>query len=129
MKARRRKRCDIIATGVNSDRTLELLSGKPAQAYQFRLYIAGTNLHSSRAIQHVRKLCRLLCPSQVDLEIIDLYQQPGMARHDNVIAAPVLIKISPPPRRTFVGDLSETVKVLTGLGITTARTKDVGTES
>lgn len=129
MKARRGQRCEIVATGVNAEQTLEKLSGKPAQTYQIRLYIAGTNLHSSRAIQRIRELCRLLRPSQVELEIIDLYQQPGMARHDNVIAAPVLIKISPPPRRTFVGDLSETVKVLTGLGITTARTKDVGTES
>lgn len=117
MKARRSQRCEIIATGVNSEHTLERLAGRPASRYEFRLYVAGTNLHSARAIQHVRDLCKLLRPSQVELEVIDLYQQPGLARHDNVIAAPVLIKISPPPRRTFVGDLSETAKVLTGLGI------------
>jgi circadian clock protein KaiB len=126
MKRRRGQRCEVIATGVNAEGVLKKLSGEPAPKYKLRLYIAGTNLNSGRAIQNIRALFRSMHPTQFELEIIDLYQQPGLAKRDDVVAAPVLVKIFPPPRRTFLGDLSDSGKVLTGLGITTARIRDVG---
>ena len=92
-----------------------------AASYELRLYIAGTNLNSVRAIENVRRLCKHLRPSRCDLDIIDLYQQPGLAKRDDVVAAPALIKLAPLPRRTFVGDLSDFARVLAGLGITTAK--------
>lgn len=104
------------------------LEGKLAPRYDFRLYIAGTNLNSVRAIENVRGLIKHLRPSECELEIIDLYQQPALAKRDEVVAAPVLIKTFPLPRRSFVGDLSNTEKVFAGLGITTA-IKDVRIKS
>jgi circadian clock protein KaiB len=129
MKQRRSKGAKIIATGLRSDGLLEQLSGKPQPSYELRLYIAGSNLNSTRAIEHVRDLCVLLRPSECRFEIIDLYQQPGLAKRDEIVAAPALVKISPPPSRTFIGDLTDTAKVLTGLGITTAKIQDVRRKS
>ena len=126
---RRQRKPEIVASGVGSSDLLENLAGKPLLHYEFRLYIAGSNLNSSRAIQHVRQLCSLLVPSKCNVEIIDLYQQPALAKRDNVLAAPALIKISPPPGRVFVGDLSDLRKVLAGLGILLANIQDVRTES
>ncbi len=129
MKRRSGKRAEIVATGLRSDGLLERLSGEPSQRYELRLYVAGSNLNSARAIQNIRELCEILKPSECKYEVIDLYQQPGLSKRDEVIAAPALVKIFPPPSRTFIGDLSDIDKVLTGLGITTARIKDVRRKS
>ena len=126
---RRSHEPDVIATGIGSDGLLHKLSGKPAPEYRLRLYIAGSNLNSVRAIEFVRELCVALAPSECRYEVIDLYQQPALAKRDNVVAAPALVKISPPPQRTFVGDLSDLRKVLNGLGITTAKAQDVRRKS
>jgi len=125
---RRSKPPEIIATGIGSDGLLRKLSGEPAPEYQFRLYIAGSNLNSARAIECIRGLCAALQPSECKYEVIDLYQQPALAKRDNVVAAPALVKIFPPPLRTFVGDLSDLGKVLNGLGIT-ANEQDVRRKS
>ncbi len=124
MKRRRAQHRNVSVAGVNSSRLLDKLSGEPASKYQLRLYVAGTNLNSSRAIQHVRGLCKSLLPAHCEVEVIDLYQQPALAKRDDVVAAPALIKISPPPARTFIGDLSDLGKVLAGLGIVLSRSKD-----
>lgn len=121
---RRSNRPHVIATGIGSDGLLQKLSGEPAPEYRFRLYIAGSNLNSARAIEYVRGLCDALQPSDCQYEVIDLYQQPALAKRDNVVAAPALVKIFPPPQRIFVGDLSDLGKVLNGLGITTAKAQD-----
>ena len=119
MAKREKAKGKILPIG-NGARTLGQLQGEIAEKYDFRLYIAGTNLNSVRAIENVRRLCKQLRPSRCDLDIIDLYQQPGLAKRDEVVAAPALIKISPLPRRTFIGDLSDTARVIAGLGIVTA---------
>ena len=127
MRRRRKPEDNIIPIGAGSG-ILARLAGGLAPQYEFRLYIAGTNLNSVRAIENVRRLCKSLRPSRCDLDIIDLYQQPGLAKRDDVVAAPALIKISPLPRRVFVGDLADMARVMAGLGITTAA-KDVRTKS
>ncbi len=129
MRRRRSDKGKVVATGIRADGLLERLSGEPALSYRLRLYIAGSNLNSFRAIQNVRDLCDRLLQSRCELEIIDLYQQPALAKRDEVIAAPALIKTFPLPRRIFVGDLSDTAKVLRGLGINAKKTdgKDKGT--
>lgn len=126
MPRRRKPEAKIVPVG-NGSGVLARLEGQQAPAYEFRLYIAGTNLNSVRAIENVRRLCKTLRPSRCDLDIIDLYQQPGLAKRDDVVAAPALIKISPLPRRTFVGDLSDIARVIAGLGI--AAIKDVRIKS
>ena len=125
---RRKRESNIVAVGKNTAHIIETLRGLPATKYGLRLYIAGSNQNSSQAIQRVRELCRLMHPSKCDLEIIDLYQQPALAKKDDILASPALVKTSPLPRRTFIGDLSDLGKVLTGLGII-AKNKDARIES
>ena len=91
---------------------------RPARHYRLRLYIAGTNPNSFRAIQNVQLLCGQILPGRVALEVVDLYQQPMLAKRDHIIAVPALIKILPRPRRMFIGDLSDRERLLRGLGIT-----------
>src|SRR4029078_13745967 len=101
---RRKSESNIVAVGADSSHILETLQGIPASRYGLRLYIAGSNLNSTRAIEKVRELCRVMHPSKCELEIIDLYQQPALAKTDEILAAPALVKTSPLPRRTFIGD-------------------------
>ena len=122
--ARRRKaqvkgKVKVVSSRASS-KVLSELEGHLSPRYEFRLYIAGTNLNSVRAIENVRRLRKSLRPSRCKLEIIDLYQQPALAKRDQVVAAPALVKLYPLPRRTFVGDLSDSARVVAGLGIITA---------
>lgn len=114
-KNRRSKSCEIRGAA-DFDRLL-----RPARRYRLRLYVAGTNPNSFSAIQSLRQLCDEVLPGRVELEVIDLYQQPELATRDHIIAAPALVKISPLPRRMFIGDMSDQRRLLLGLGIQTAR--------
>jgi circadian clock protein KaiB len=80
-----------------------------------RLYVAGTSRRSFRAIKNLQKLLKDGLEDEYELEIIDIYQQPIFAKSGHIVAAPTLIKELPPPLRRFVGDLSDTEKILAGL--------------
>ena len=95
----------------------EMLEGKLARRYRFRLYVAGNNLNSFHAIENLEKLCRELLQGRAELEIVDLYQQPALARRDRIVAAPCLVKLYPNPPRRFVGDLSDWKRVVQGLSL------------
>ena len=82
-----------------------------------RLYVAGSSFKSTRAIQIVSELCELLPKGGCKIEVIDLYQQPELAKQDNVVAIPSLIKVHPPPRRAFVGLSEDKQRILHKLGI------------
>lgn len=94
----------------------EALAPDPA-GYTLRLFVAGTTPRSLRAIENLRRICDRHLPGQVDIEVIDIYQQPGLAGHYQVVAAPMLLKLLPLPLRRIIGDLSEEQRVLTGLGL------------
>ncbi len=85
--------------------------------YILRLYITGTSPNSVKAIQNVRSICEQYLKDRYSLEIIDVYQQAERARQDQIVALPLLIKKSPLPERRLIGDMSETSKVLRGLGL------------
>lgn len=93
------------------------LSGEPAAHYSLRLYVAGTNQNSSLAIENVMRLRDSELRDRCEVQIVDMYQQPELAARDGVIAAPTLVKLDPPPRVTFIGNLSDSARVLAGLGI------------
>jgi circadian clock protein KaiB len=93
-----------------------------------RLYVAGSNLKSAHAIQIARKLCALFPDGRCKLEVIDLYQQPELARQDNVIGIPTLVRVSPPPRRAFVGMTEDLGRILQKLGITMVEYDDSKTK-
>ena len=86
-------------------------------SYWLRLYVAGSTLKSSQAIQMVRNVASMFPAGRCKFEVIDLYQEPGMAREDNIVAAPSLVKIEPPPRRAFIGISEDATHVLHKLGI------------
>lgn len=91
--------------------------GEQGARYVLRLYVTGTTPGSRRAIQHVRAICEEHLKGRYDLEVIDIYQMPALARDEQIIAAPTLVKVLPLPLRRFIGDLSSTDKVLFGMDL------------
>ncbi len=83
--------------------------------YLLRLYVSGATVRSTRAIANITRICEKHLKGCYELEVIDIYKQPERAKGEQVIAAPTLIKALPPPLRRFIGDLSDTEKVLIGL--------------
>ncbi len=84
--------------------------------YILRLYVTGSSTNSLRAVHNLKKICEEHLPDY-DLEVIDIYENPAAAREEQIIAAPTLVKKLPRPLRKFVGDLSNTQKILVGLDI------------
>lgn len=87
------------------------------ERYVLRLFVTGLTARSARAIRNVREICDEHLEGRYDLEVVDLYQQPVLAREEQVIAAPTLVKKLPLPTRRIIGDLSERDRVLAGLGL------------
>ncbi len=85
--------------------------------YVLRLFVAGISTSSRKAIENMRKLCDRYLQGRYKLEIIDIYQNPVIARDGQIIATPTLIKELPEPIRRFVGDMSDTRKLLLGLDL------------
>ncbi len=92
-------------------------SVKKAVDYVLRLFITGATPNSVRAITNIKQICEDHLEGRYSLEIIDVYQQAAVAEKEQIIALPLLIKKSPSPERRLIGDLSDTEKVLTGLGL------------
>lgn len=97
----------------------EAVKGTPVRRakYIFRLYVTGSSTRSLRAIYNLRKLLEEHLHDDYDLEVIDIYKNPNAAREAQIIAAPTLVKQLPQPLRRFIGDLSNTRKLLVGLDI------------
>ena len=87
------------------------------ERYVLRLYITGTTPRSMRAVVNIRKICEEHLQGRYDLEIIDILQHRGLAEGEQIIAAPTLVKKLPLPLRRFIGDMSETDRILIGLDL------------
>lgn len=85
--------------------------------YLLRLYVTGTSRNSERAIVNIRKICEDHLQGRYDLEIVDISQHPTLAEGEQIIAAPTLIKQLPLPLRRFIGDMSQTERILLGLDL------------
>ena len=85
--------------------------------YVLRLYVTGQTPRSLRAIQNIKRICEEHLSGRYDLEVIDIYQRPSLAKGEKIIAAPTLVKSLPAPIRRFVGDLSDSEKILFGLDL------------
>ena len=88
------------------------------QVYVLRLFVTGASPNSTRAIANLKQICETYLKGRYELQITDVYQQPLIAQSEQIIALPLLIKKSPSPERRLIGDMSDTGKVLKGLGIT-----------
>lgn len=85
--------------------------------FELSLYIAGASVNSSRAIVNLRAICETYLKDNYTLKIIDVHQEKSLASREQLIALPLLVKSRPLPERRLIGDMSETEKVLRGLGI------------
>ncbi|MBA3460920.1 MAG: thiol-disulfide isomerase [Deltaproteobacteria bacterium] len=90
---------------------------KPPATILLRLYIAGTSIRSTRAIQNARKICDEHLEGRYQLEVIDILQQPALAKDHQILAVPTLIRALPVPLRRFIGDLSAQEVVVVGLDL------------
>jgi len=89
--------------------------GKPR--FLLRLYVTGQTPRSVKSIDNLKRFCEKHLKDQYEMEVIDIYQQPGLASENQIVAAPTLIKSLPLPLRRLVGDLSNQDRVLTGLDL------------
>lgn len=87
------------------------------EKYILRLFITGITPQSSRAVANIKKICEAHLKGRYELEVIDLYQQPELAKGEQIIAAPTLIKKLPLPLRRIIGDLSGSERIIAGLDL------------
>ncbi len=87
------------------------------KGYVLKLYVTGMTPRSIRAISNIKGLCEQHLQGRYDLDVIDIYQQPVLAAGEQIIAAPTLIKKLPLPLRRFIGDMSNTERILLGLDL------------
>lgn len=78
----------------------------PGERYRLQLFITGMSPRSSQAVASIKAFCEDVLPGRYDLEIIDLYRHPERARENDIVAAPTLVKLDPPPRRRLAGTLT-----------------------
>ena len=83
--------------------------------FDLRLYVAGQSPKSIRAIENLRRVCEEHLPGRYRVEVVDLLLHPKLARGDEIIAVPTLVRRLPQPIRSIIGDLSDTDRVLIGL--------------
>ncbi len=85
--------------------------------FVLRLYITGMTRRSQEALRNLEKVCREYLGDNYELEVIDIYQQPTLARGDQIVAVPTLIKKLPLPIRRMIGDLSQEDRIILGLDL------------
>ena len=92
-----------------------MLDDQQHSQFVLRLYVTGLTTRSTQAIDSIKDICEEELKGRYELEVIDLAKQPELAKEDNIIAAPTLIKKLPLPLRRLIGDLSNRERVLLGL--------------
>ena len=98
----------------DSSRRFEQAAGG---TYVLRLYVTGTTPASLRAVAKIKSICEEYLQDRYQLEIVDLYQNPALAKGEQIIAAPTLVKKLPLPLRRIIGDMSDTERVLVGMDL------------
>jgi circadian clock protein KaiB len=87
------------------------------EVWQLRLYVAGQSPKSLRAFANLKTLCEEHLAGHYEIEVIDLVEHPELARSDDILAIPTLVRSLPAPMRKIIGDLSNTERVLVGLRV------------
>ena len=88
------------------------------------LYISGASPHSLHAVENARRLCEEELGGQVDLDIVDVQQEPALVVQDHIVAAPTLVRHMPAPLRRLVGDLSDLGQVRQSLELGSPESND-----
>ncbi len=104
-----------------TDANVKPASGKPSRAkaetWELRLYVAGQTPRAIAAFNNLRQLCEEHLAGRYTIEVIDLLKTPQLAKGDQILALPTLVRKLPEPVRKIIGDLSDTERVLVGLDL------------
>jgi circadian clock protein KaiB len=95
----------------------EALKDSKEKKYVLRLYVAGATPRSTQSIVNIKKICEEHLKGRYELEVIDIYQQPVLAKGEQIIATPTLVKKLPPPLRRFIGNMADVERIVVGLDI------------
>jgi len=87
------------------------------EKYLLRLYVAGMTTKSKQAIQNIKQICDEHLKDRCELEVIDVFRNPVLAKGEQIIATPTLLKKLPLPLQRFIGDMTETERILVGLDL------------
>ena len=120
MKTNKTSRPSSVAAlrRVDATKTFEKsLATRPTGKYVLRLFVAGATARSRQAVVSVRQLCEAELKGICKLEVIDIYQQPNLARDNQIVATPTLIKEFPRPVRRFIGNLLNTTGLFVELDL------------
>ena len=96
---------------------MEAIAAEASVQVHLRLYVAGNTRHSIEAIRSLKEICELHLPGRYHLEVIDIYQRPKLAKDDQIIAVPTLLRLQPLPVRRLIGNLADQARVLAGLDL------------
>jgi len=105
---------------VTGEPPLQAVASAAAIHYVLHLFVTGSTPRSIRAISNIRKICENHLEGRYDLEVVDISLHPMLAGGAQIIAAPTLIKTLPLPLRRFIGDMSQTDRLLVGLDLVEA---------
>jgi len=86
-----------------------------SKKYILYLFVAGATMRSAQAINGVKRVCAEYLKNNYELTVIDIYQQPELARREQIIAVPTLVRKRPDPLRRFIGNLMDSEHILSGL--------------
>jgi circadian clock protein KaiB len=109
-----------MPTKASSPRTARPPSGmepSPSDTWNLRLYVAGQTPRAIAALDNLKKICEEHLAGQYTIEVIDLLKNPQLARGDQILAVPTLVRKLPEPVRKIIGDLSNEERVLVGLDL------------
>jgi len=95
------------------------IQARRLERYVLKLYVTGLTPRSIQAIDNIKRICEEHLRGRYELEIIDVYQQPVLAKDEQILAAPTPIKKLPLPLRRLIGDMSKTDRILLGLDLKT----------
>jgi circadian clock protein KaiB len=109
-----------IGLSISAKAFQRAVADNPRAHFVLKLYVSGMTPRSRRAIANLQKLCEEHLFDSYDLEIIDIYQQPALAKGAQIVAVPTLVKTLPLPLRRVIGDLSDPGRILLVLGVVPA---------
>ena len=95
----------------------EVRATREASEWVLRLYVAGQTRNSIKAFANLRRICEEHLEGKYRIELIDLLENPQLAKEHQILAAPTLVRRLPPPVKKIIGDLSKTERVLAGLDL------------
>ncbi len=100
-----------------SSASMQAIDASQNEMWELRLYVAGVTPKSVEAFSNLKKICEEYLAGKYHIEVIDLMENPRLARGDQILAIPTLVRKLPEPLKKIIGDLSDTERVLVGLNL------------